>query len=813
MSDPVKADLWPRENEVSDSIPYTVHLDRNTVKTINGDYIRVLRVDGIAHESADEEDIEIKKDQLNLLYRNIASSELAIWSHVIRREQNTYPDGEYEEGFAKTLNNKYRKHLSDKKMMVNELYFTIVYRPFSESQKIRKVGGAKAKIGADDQLDHLEYMNDLTQTVLSGLGHYAPHVLETYEDNNVLFSEVLEFLGLLVNGEWQKFPVTRSPINEVLATTRPFFGHETLELRTPVDSHYGATLAIKEYPEATAPGMLNSLLSAPFPFILTQSFVFKTRPAAIELMQRQQGRMVNAGDLAESQINAISDALDDITSGRFVMGDHHQSLTVFAGSKRELKQNVSGARNALADSGMVVAREDLALEAAWWAQLPGNFKYRPRPSPITSFNFSSLACLHNYPSGRIDNNQWGSAVTLLKTSSGAPYYFNFHEAMDEAKGKGGNTSNSQQKTLANTVIIGPAGSGKTVIQSFLLSQAQKFKPTCVMFDKDRGLEVFVRSMGGTYLPFKNGEKTGLNPFARLEPTPGNIHFLESLVRKLVTVNGEVLKVTEESEISTAVNGVMKGLEKRGRRLSAVLAYMDKTDPEGAGARLRKWCEITDTGHTGPLAWVFDNPEDVLDMSEKRLFGFDVTEFLDNAEVRTPIVMYLFHRMEDLIDGRRFMAFLDEFWKLLQDEYFEDFANNKLKTIRKQDGFLVLGTQSPRDVLNSPIAHSIIEQCATYILLPNPKASMDDYVGGFKLSQREFQIIKEEMPESSRRFLVKQGHNSVVTELDLKGFNDELAVLSGSTDTILLAEKLINEHGEDPDKWLPVFQKLRSSIQH
>ncbi|WP_408908359.1 hypothetical protein [Variovorax paradoxus] len=28
---------------------------------------------------------------------------------------------------------------------------------------------------------------------------------------------------------------------------------------------------------------------------------------------------------------------------------------------------------------MVVAREDLALEAAFWAQLPGNFGYRTRP--------------------------------------------------------------------------------------------------------------------------------------------------------------------------------------------------------------------------------------------------------------------------------------------------------------------------------------------------------------------------------------------------------------------------------------------------
>ena len=36
---------------------------------------------------------------------------------------------------------------------------------------------------------------------------------------------------------------------------------------------------------------------------------------------------------------------------------------------------------------MVVAREDLALEAAFWAQLPGNFGFRPRKAPITQSQF------------------------------------------------------------------------------------------------------------------------------------------------------------------------------------------------------------------------------------------------------------------------------------------------------------------------------------------------------------------------------------------------------------------------------------------
>jgi len=319
-----------------------------------------------------------------------------------------------------------------------------------------------------------------------------------------------------------------------------------------------------------------------------------------------------------------------------------------------------------------------------------------------------------------------------------------------------------------------------------------------IFDKDRGLEIFVRAMGGVYSPLENGVPTGFNPF-QLPATPQTILFLEALVKKLIAGGG--LGVQEEKEISDAVRGVMTGLQPTSRRLSSLLAFMDQTNPEGAGARLRRWCA------GGPLGWVFDNETDNLDFTG-RMFGFDVTAFLDDAEIRTPIIMYLFHRMESLIDGRRFICFMDEFWKLLLDEQFEDLAQNKLKVIRKQNGFLVFGTQSAGDVLKSKISHSIIEQCATMIFMPNPKADSKDYVDGFKLTNREYQIIREEMLPGSRRFLVKQGHSSVVAELNLQGFDNELAVISGTTDNVGLVSKITERVGDDPAVWLPLFHAQR-----
>ena len=95
-------------------------------------------------------------------------------------------------------------------------------------------------------------------------------------------------------------------------------------------------------------------------------------------------------------------------------------------------------------------------------------------------------------------------------------------------------------------------------------------------------------------------------------------------------------------------------------------------------------------------------------------------------------------------------------------------------------------------------------------MPNPAADRDDYVGGFKLTEREFEIIRE-LGERSRRFLIKQGENSVVAELNLTGFEDELAVLSGNTSTSKLVERLVEARGEHPANWLNEFHAIRSSV--
>jgi type IV secretion system protein VirB4 len=186
----------------------------------------------------------------------------------------------------------------------------------------------------------------------------------------------------------------------------------------------------------------------------------------------------------------------------------------------------------------------------------------------------------------------------------------------------------------------------------------------------------------------------------------------------------------------------------------------------------------------------------------------VTEFLDLEEVRGPLTSYLFHLVRQLLDGRRLVVWMDEFAKLLSDSAFEGFAKDGLKTWRKLNGVAAFATQSPSDVLASPIARTVIEQTPTKIFFPNPGAQRAEYIDGFGLTEREFELIRTELTPGSRRFLLRQGAASVVCELDLKGFNFELDVISGRAQSVAEMERLIGTYGEATDQWLPQFRASR-----
>ncbi len=95
--------------------------------------------------------------------------------------------------------------------------------------------------------------------------------------------------------------------------------------------------------------------------------------------------------------------------------------------------------------------------------------------------------------------------------------------------------------------------------------------------------------------------------------------------------------------------------------------------------------------------------------------------------------------------------------------------------------------------------------------PNPDADYKSHCEAFNLSDKEFDLIKNQLDPSDRCFLIKQGRNSVVARLNLKGMDDALAILSGRKETVALLDEIRAEHGDDPKVWIPIFHERRTQV--
>lgn len=806
-----------RETPAAKHIPYRGHLTSRIVDTAAGECMCVLRLAGAAFECADDDVINNRHDRLNRVVMSLADPRVTIWQHIVRREENRYPEGEFEPGYAHELNERFKEKISAERLMANELYLTVVLRPYgnrAESVLASLFGARSSDEVRKARLKQIAELEQLIDDLAAALGYYEAECLELYERNGILFSEPAEFFNYLVTGRWERVPYAPVPLNHLIGGMRPVFRDETVKLLNSGVSHYGAILGIEAYPSETNPVFLDDLLTLPFELVVTQSFQFHAKDAALLKMQLKSRRMENVGDAAQSQIDEIPELADDLVARRTVLGGHHYSVLVRANNLNDLQLNIADARSVLIDAGIKPAREDLVLEAAYWAQLPGNFAMRPRLSPINSRNLCGFVPLHNFPTGRRSGNHWGPAITMLVTAAGTPHYFSLHASDPKAK-NGGN-----KKDVANTLVMGPTGSGKTATVTFTLIMMQKFGMTSVLFSTDRDTEIAVRRMRGKVYPLRLNEPTGLAPFALDPDEPETRRHLQVLVRKLVSrpvvtdagieVDTKPLTIQDEKDVDKSIDAVLNMQPREVRRLGRVLDFLPKGDVYD---RLARWCHSREKGREdGPLAWVFDNPLPTIagELGAARITAFDTTAYLDDPELRTPINMHLLHLASRLVDGRRFGLFVAEFWKPLGDPHYAAYFKKALKTVRKLNGFVVLDTQSPSDALRLEISRTLVEQCPTLLLFPNPQADRKEYREYLGLSEREYKLIKTDLPEGCGMFLLKQGRHSAVVRLPLDGMEDDMAVLSARTTNLALMDRFIAQYGEDPDAWVLHFNEERTT---
>ncbi len=784
MSKWIGAAAWSaKEARAGDRLPYARLIDPSTMLLRDGSVMTVLQVPGLLFETEDSEALNAHAATREVMLRSTLDSRFVLYHHVIRRRVEVALDAQFADPLSAHIDARWNERLAGGSLFVNDQFVTLIRRPARGkaglAERAAKMWSRSGRSETEPDPKDVRTLKAAATGLAASLQAYGAALLSDYEGpSGNLNNEILELLSALYNGEMRpvRRPSDDTDIGYMLPYRRASFGLDAMELRGSGEPGFSAILSLKDYPDATSPGLLDPLLRQPFEMVVSESYAPQERTTARERMDLAIRRLKSADEEAMAERADMLAARDALGNGAVGFGDHHLTVLVRERSLPLLDEATAACAAALADTGAIVVREDTNLEPAFWGQFPGNEQYLVRRAMISSANMSSFGSLHGMALGQAEGNHWGEAVALLQTTSSTPFFFNFHHG-----------------DLGNFSVIGPSGSGKTVVMNFLAAQAQKFKPRTILFDKDRGAELFVRGIGGRYDRIAGGEPTGFNPLA-LPDTPTNRAFLRDWLAVLLKADGpeEFATVSHAVDAAYANDASLRRL----RHFKELLSGAKRPQPGDLADRLSAWIS------GGAHGWLFDNEHDKLDLTA-RVLGFDMTALLDNPRLRTPTMMYLFHRIEERLDGKPTMILIDEGWKALDDEVFAARIRDWLKTLRKRNALVGFATQSARDALESRISTALVEQTATMVFMPNSRARAEDYCDGFGLSQHELALIRS-LPAHSRCFLIRQPDASVVVRLDLSSAPEVLTVLSGRESSVRRLDLLRQAMGDAPADWFPTL---------
>lgn len=793
-----------KEAPISLKLPYSIHFDGSTIKTRDNQLIKTIKLGGFSFETADFDVLTHLMKVFNGLVLNLCRENISLTTHLINRRISPTVDGEFTIPFAANLNRDWQNKFKETPMFTTELYLSIICYPHPIYGAEKKVGVLKSlynklfsTINVDGLNNHLDknskQLDEIVAQFCTSLKGYSPKILSLYETVDGLYSDPLRFYNYLLNLEDHPIVAPTSDLSEFIPTKQYSFGSGGIQISGNVEKEnkFGQMLMVRSYSDKVRAGILDDIMTVPHEFIMTQSFSPLAVDVGVKKLKLHQSQMIISESDARKLINEIDEAVDSMASGELVYGKHHCSVFCFGNSLDQADDCILAISSILRDKGFSAVKEGTGKEVAFFSQFPGNRKYTIRSGSISSINFACLASNHNYPTGHINGAHWGPALCQLETTSGSPYmYSNF---VDD---------------LGNTLVFGPTGSGKTVFCSFMLAMSLKYGGRRFIFDKGHANEIFVRACDGIYTELKLGRKTGFNPFQLPddlkagEKSSPNREFLGFLLR-LIIKNTLVRELTAE-EINHISNVVKTSytLPKEHRRLF----HLRRLFPQGENSMrsaIENWCG------EGPYAWIFDNDEDIVDFSNP-MIGFEMGEILPRSDILIPIAAYLFHLMDQALDGTRTVIFIDEFHLFLKDPLFGPKVEEWYRVVRKKNAHVICATQTPNEIYGCQEGKAIVKQTATFLHYSDYNAEYDMYVNNLHLSVKQFESIRS-TPKELRHFVLVNGNDTIIAKLDMKGVEDYLHVISGRDQTVALMRELRKKYGEHSSLWLPQFIKKAKEL--
>jgi type IV secretion system protein VirB4 len=530
-----------------------------------------------------------------------------------------------------------------------------------------------------------------------------------------------------------------------------------------------SALSIKEWPAASDPRLIPTLLQSGAELTVSTAFNFMNNEDAQKFLSTVKGyanlvkfnikgyisAVINQREPDESRADrAALDMHDEAEEAQRALNNGdlqfglmnvtvlvHERLHDGSGpaavtaAEQRLHRNTRDLQKMIAGLYPGVIRENLHLLSAWSGTMPGQWSEPVRWAFLNTGNLADSAPLFGLAEGDRENaylvEQTGRpapALAVLRTIYNTPYYFNFHNG-----------------ALAHTFVVGPTRGGKSVFINYMNALFVKYHPSrVIIFDKDRTARITTHLLDGKYISMTPDQPMRLNPVL-LADDPRHRPFLLEWVIGLIESKGYKASAEDRTDVADAIANIASLQDQNQKTLTGLYISL----PQHLKVQLGDFVRDTISGQPGIYHDFFDNVEDSFELAH--FTAIEMGPLMsDMPAVARAFIDYAFYRIMDVLRSQEVVTptliYLEECWFLFENAQFRAKVRDWLKTLAKYTAFLVMATQSIEDMANEDpkFFSSIRDSVPTRIFLPNPAASTEHlrnfYRSYFGLDDQQIHMI-------------------------------------------------------------------------
>ncbi|MFG1283169.1 conjugal transfer protein TrbE [Xanthobacter autotrophicus] len=769
-------------SRLADYLPWATLVGPGIVLNKDCSFQRTARFRGPDLDSAVPAELVAVAGRLNSALRRLGSG-WALFVEAQRHEAGAYPESIFPDPASALVDAERKAGFAEAGSHFESSYFlTFCWLPPAEdaarAESWLYEGRGRESV---DPREALSAFVDRTDRVLRLVEAFMPEC--RWLDD----AETLTHLHGCVSTRRQRVRVPETPMYlDALLADQPLIGG----LEPMLGAEHLRVLTIVGFPTATTPGILDDLNRLAFPYrwstrailldktdatrlltkIRRQWFAKRKSIAAIlkEVMTNEASVLVDsdAANKAEDADLALQELGADHAGIAYVTA----TITVWDADPRSADEKLRLVEKVIQGRDFTAMVETINAVDAWLGSLPGHVYANVRQPPLSTLNLAHMIPLSAVWAGDEQDAHFTAPPLLYgKTEGSTPFRFSLHVG-----------------DVGHTLVVGPTGAGKSVLLALMALQFRRYAGSQVFaFDFGGSIRAAALAMGGDWHDLGGSlaeESIALQPLARVDELSERTWAADWIVSILAREGASITPEVKEHIWSALSSLASAPIEERTLTGLAVLLQSNALKQA-----LRPYCI------GGAHGRLLDAEAEHLGQASVQAFE---TEGLIGTSAAPAVLSYLFHRIEDRLDGSPTLLIIDEGWLALDDPGFAGQLREWLKTLRKKNASVVFATQSLSDIDGSAIAPAIIESCQTRLLLPNERAVEPQITAiyrRFGLNDRQIEILAQATPK--RDYYCQSRRGNRLFELGLSQVALALCATSSKTDQAALSQ-VFAEHGRD-----------------